>query len=141
MNGRDIKFGIQIGSDWPKIQTNLGLFKISFSTFWLSEPKCNETDLKKYQIYPILGQSDPIWMLNLTSLVTACILLQEYTNQHNVIFKFVLDLLDFVLTQLSPDLTYWIRMGEWVEKLSCWIHRIKCTSDGVFSTVVVVYPE
>ena len=26
--------------------TNLGLFKISFSTFWLGEPKCTETDLK-----------------------------------------------------------------------------------------------
>ena len=25
--------------------TNLGLFKISFSTFWLGEPKCIETDL------------------------------------------------------------------------------------------------
>ena len=30
--------------------TNLGLFKISFSTFWLGEPKCTETDLKKSQI-------------------------------------------------------------------------------------------
>ena len=26
---------------------NLGLFKISFSTFWLDEPKCTESDLKK----------------------------------------------------------------------------------------------
>ena len=26
--------------------TNLGHFKISFSTFWLGEPKCTETDLK-----------------------------------------------------------------------------------------------
>ena len=25
--------------------TNLGLFKISFSTFWLGEPKCTETNL------------------------------------------------------------------------------------------------
>ena len=29
--------------------TNLGLFKISFSTFWLAEPKSTETDLKKSQ--------------------------------------------------------------------------------------------
>ena len=46
---------------------NLGLFKISFSTFWLGEPKCTETDLKKSQICPIRGQSDPIWMPNCTS--------------------------------------------------------------------------
>ena len=32
---------------------NVGLFKISFSTFWLTEPKCTETDLKKSQICPI----------------------------------------------------------------------------------------
>ena len=41
-------------------ETNLGLFKISFSTFWLSEPKCTETDLKKSQICLIWGQSEPI---------------------------------------------------------------------------------
>ena len=47
--------------------TNVGLFKISFSTFWLTEPKCTETDLKKSQICPIWDQSDLIWMPNLTS--------------------------------------------------------------------------
>ena len=26
---------------------NVGLFQIRFSTFWLSEPKCTESDLKK----------------------------------------------------------------------------------------------
>ena len=31
---RDVEFCIQIESDWP--QTNLGHFKISFSTFWLA---------------------------------------------------------------------------------------------------------
>ena len=46
---RHVKFGIQIGSDWPPNGTNLGLFKISFSTFW--------------------GQSDPIWMPKLISLL------------------------------------------------------------------------
>ena len=30
---------------------------------------CTETDLKKSQICPIWGQSDPIWMPNLTSLL------------------------------------------------------------------------
>ena len=33
----DVKFAIQIGSDWPKRGINLGLFKISFSTFWLAK--------------------------------------------------------------------------------------------------------
>ena len=46
--------------------TNLGLFKISFSTFWRVAPKCTETDLTKSQISPIWGQSDLIWMANLT---------------------------------------------------------------------------
>ena len=30
--------------------------------------KCNKTDFKNSQICPIWGQSDPIWMPNLTSL-------------------------------------------------------------------------
>ena len=47
---------------------NLGLFKISFSTFLLGEPNCTETDLKKSQICPIWGKFDPIRMANLTSL-------------------------------------------------------------------------
>ena len=33
--------------------------KTSFSTVSLDEPKCIETDLKKSQICPIWGQSDP----------------------------------------------------------------------------------
>ena len=33
----------QIGPKWGKSRT----FKISFSTFWLAEPKCTEIDLKK----------------------------------------------------------------------------------------------
>ena len=32
-------------------------------------PKCTENDLKKSHICPIWGQSDPIWMANLTSVV------------------------------------------------------------------------
>ena len=35
--------------------TNLGLFKISFSTLWRAAPKCTETDLKMSQICPIWG--------------------------------------------------------------------------------------
>ena len=49
--------------------TNLGLFKISFSTFWRGAQKCTETDLKSPRFIPFGGQSDPIWMPNLTSLV------------------------------------------------------------------------
>ena len=37
-----------------------GLFKISFSTLWLREPKCIEFDLKVPNL-SICGQSDPIW--------------------------------------------------------------------------------
>ena len=49
--------------------TNMGLLKIIFSIFWLGEPKYTKIDLKKSQFSPIWGQSDPIWMSNLTSLV------------------------------------------------------------------------
>ena len=52
--------------------TNMGFFRSYFSTFWLGEPKCTETDLKKSQICPIWGQSDPIWIPNLTPLI-ACV--------------------------------------------------------------------
>ena len=56
--------------NWVRLtpnETNLGLFKISFSTFSLCEPKCTETDLKKSQICSILG---PIYKFGstLTSL-------------------------------------------------------------------------
>ena len=35
--------------------TNMGLFKISFSTFWLVEPKCTETDPKNSEMCPHFG--------------------------------------------------------------------------------------
>ena len=66
LQDRDVKFRVQIGSDWRQMGqiwdflrasehfvTNLGLFKISFSTFWRGAPKCTDTDLKKSQICPI----------------------------------------------------------------------------------------
>ena len=40
--------------------TNLGILKISFSTFWLAEPKCTETDLQNSQICSIWNQSNLI---------------------------------------------------------------------------------
>ena len=39
---------VRVGKNWVRLApngTNLGLFKISFSTFWLAETKCTETDL------------------------------------------------------------------------------------------------
>ena len=47
--------------------TNLGLFKISFSTFWFVLRSVS-VHFKKSQIYPIWGQSDPIWMANLVGV-------------------------------------------------------------------------
>ena len=52
---------LQIGGDGAPNRTNLGLFKISFSTFWRGAPKCTETDLKKSPICPIWCQTDPRW--------------------------------------------------------------------------------
>ena len=42
--------GDRIGDKLGQFAPNLRLFKISFSTFWLGEPKCTETDLKKSQM-------------------------------------------------------------------------------------------
>ena len=60
--------------------TNLGLLRISFTTFLHGEEKCSETDLEKSQICPIWGQSDPIWMANLTSVVEEFDESSDYTN-------------------------------------------------------------
>ena len=62
---RDGKIGFQIGSDWPKMGQIWDFLRSG-------APKCTETDLKKSQICPILGQSDTIWMENLTSLHQTC---------------------------------------------------------------------
>ena len=42
--------------------------KICHPNWVIAEAKCTETDLKKSQIFPIWGQSDPIWMPNSKSL-------------------------------------------------------------------------
>ena len=46
---RSVRIGPDLGQMAPN-KTNVGFFKISFSAFWLGEPKCTETDLKKSQI-------------------------------------------------------------------------------------------
>ena len=67
---------IRLAPNWVTLapnRTNLGLLNILniiINTFWLGEPKCTETDLKKFQIGPIWGQSDPMLMPNLISLVS-----------------------------------------------------------------------
>ena len=51
------------GLDWPEMG-QVGLLKISFGTFWLPEPKCTETDLKKSKICPIGANTEilvPRW--------------------------------------------------------------------------------
>ena len=53
MGTMDVEFGIQIGSELAPNGTNLGLFKISFSTFW-------REDFVRFG-----ANSDPIWMPNL----------------------------------------------------------------------------
>ena len=54
---RAATFALQL----DQIGTILGLFKISFSTFGLDEPKCTETDLKNFLICPIWGKSGSLW--------------------------------------------------------------------------------
>ena len=61
-----------LDADWVWLTlnvTNLGLIKISVSTFWLAEQNCTDTDPKNSQISPIWDQSDQFWMINLSSLV------------------------------------------------------------------------
>ena len=40
---RDVKFGIQNGSDWPQMGQIRDFFRSDLSTFWHGEPKCTET--------------------------------------------------------------------------------------------------
>ena len=72
-----------LGQIGPKWDIYLEVFKISVSTFWLGEPKCTETDLKKSQICPILDQSDPIWMPNVTSLGWGLV----FCGDHSTLFR------------------------------------------------------
>ena len=54
---------VPLAPNWVRLAPNgtiLGLSRIDFSTFWLGEPKCTETDLKKSHICRVWGQSDPI---------------------------------------------------------------------------------
>ena len=50
------------------------------------QPKCIENDLKKSQICPISGQSDPILMPNLPSLGYTAIVDQRITSLFRVLF-------------------------------------------------------
>ena len=47
-------------------------------------PKCTETDLKKSQICPIWGQSDPIWTPNLTTLHRLCSSSLPFDKQRDI---------------------------------------------------------
>ena len=58
---KDGRFGSKLGQIGPKWDKSGDFFQIRFSTFWLTEPKCTESDL-------ILGQSDP-FQAHLTSVV------------------------------------------------------------------------
>ena len=77
---REVKYGIEIGSDWLPYGTNLGV------------PKCIETDLKKSQICPILGQSGPIWMPNLKFDIPALLKPRLYLQMMELLSKHSLDM-------------------------------------------------
>ena len=47
VSGHGGQIWAQSGSDWPQMGQIRGLFQIRFNTFWLTEPKCTESDLKK----------------------------------------------------------------------------------------------
>ena len=64
-------------SNWVRLATNgtnLGLYKISFSTFWIGKPKCTETDLKNTKIkWTMLSHLWPIWPnLNAKFAIPVC---------------------------------------------------------------------
>ena len=72
------RLATQILCDWPGPcwmilgMSNLASKLVHIGPKWnksvtlIKESKCTETDLKKSQICPIWGQSDPIWMPHLT---------------------------------------------------------------------------
>ena len=54
----------QNGSNWPQM-VQIRDFCISiFTTFWLLCQNVLKSDLKKFRICPIWGQSDPFWVQN-----------------------------------------------------------------------------
>ena len=64
--------------NWIRLAPNrLGLFNISFSTFWLGES----------QICSIRDQSDPIWMANLTFHVSRCWSCVSVTSYSVMLFE------------------------------------------------------
>ena len=68
---RNVKFGFQIGSDWPQVGQILDFFLRSVSVNFGS-PSLNvlKLILKSPRFVLFGGQSDPIWMPNLTSRIT-----------------------------------------------------------------------
>ena len=63
----DVKFGIQIGSDWLKMRQIWDFLRSVSVHFGSSSQNVLKLILKSL-ICPIWGQSDPFWMPNLTSL-------------------------------------------------------------------------
>ena len=57
---RDVKFGIQIGSDWPQMG-QIWDFLRSVSVHF-GEPKCTETDLKKSPDFYLVNGLYVLWL-------------------------------------------------------------------------------
>ena len=47
------RLGPKVGQIGPKWDKDGEFFQIRFSTFWLDEPKCTESDLKKSGFVPV----------------------------------------------------------------------------------------
>ena len=77
---------------------NLAKFKAKSDIPVLGEPKCTETDLKKSQICPFLGQSDLIWFPNLTALIHSgnrCTFLEKFNTTTDSTLAYSIQLSDF----------------------------------------------
>ena len=68
---RDVKFGIQSGSDWPKTGQIWDFLRSVIVHFGSVSQNVLELILKSPRFVPFWGQFDPICMPNLTSLLTA----------------------------------------------------------------------
>ena len=76
---RSVTGMVGLAPKWDRLAsngTNPGLFPIRFQCIWRGAPNALKSDLKKPQISPIWGQSDPLWGQTYQSLVSA------QTNEH-----------------------------------------------------------
>ena len=106
---RDGRFGSKVGQIGPK---------------WEGVPNALKSDLKKPQICPICGQSDPLW----SQTYHPCLFSSNLTIRLTSVFhafrswnhQMCLSLLRLSFDHLS--FWSWVKTGLWLQNLAYWVH-------------------